>query len=101
MIQKIKDIFTYMNERGIPVPQARDHGRPSVSLTLLILSSIMVVLGIINFTIPRLNWDVNGWLALAWFVTNAVIYNNRGARISKDGIEISSNNNSQENKRLT
>ena len=91
MINKLKELLKYSNEHGIPVPQARDHGRPSVSLTLLIISSIMVVLGIINFTIPRLNWGVNGWLALAWFVTNAVIYNNRGAKISKDGIEITQN----------
>lgn len=93
MMQKLKDLLTYMNERGIPVPQARDHGRPSVSLTLLIISSIMVIFGILKVVIPQLGIDVDGWLALAWFVTNAVIYSNRGAKISKDGIEIDSSNN--------
>ena len=89
MIDKLKDLFRYMNERGIPAPMFRDHGKASVSLTLLIISSICVVVGILPFLIPEAIDQVNGWLALAWFVTNAVLYYNRGAKISRDGIEIS------------
>jgi hypothetical protein len=90
MIDKRKDIFKYMNEQGLMIPMLRDHGKPSVSVTLLVISSILVIAGICSVD------NVNTWQALAWFVTNAVIYNNRGAKISKDGIEITQN--SQENK---
>ena len=91
MIDKLKELFRKMNEHGLYAPMFRDHGKPSVSLTLLILSSIFVILGIISFAIPKWDIQINGWQALAWFVTNAVIYHNRGAKISKDGFEITSN----------
>lgn len=86
MIDKLKELLKYLNEQGAYLPMFRDHGKPSVSVTLLVISSILVIAGICSVK------NVNTWQALAWFVTNAVIYNNRGAKISKDGIEISSNN---------
>lgn len=92
MLQKLKDLFRYMHEKGIEVPLLKDHEYPSVSLTLLFISSLFVILGILSVSIPKFNIVVNGWQALAWFVTNAVLYYNRGAKLTKDGIEISSNN---------
>lgn len=89
MIDKLKQLLQYLNEHGAFLPMFRDHNKPSVSVTLLVISSILVIAGICS--VP----NVNTWQALAWFVTNAVIYNNRGAKISKDGIEISSNNNKE------
>lgn len=86
MIQKLKDLFKYMNERGIAVPMARDHDVPSVSLTLLILSSIFTMLALLSLTIPYL--QINFWESLAWHITSAVLYYNRGATIGKNGFEI-------------
>lgn len=99
MIQKIKDLFKHMNEQGLPIPLIRDRGRPSVSLTLLWISSIFVILGLLSLSVKWL--QINVWESLAWHVTSAVLYYNRGAKISKDGIEISSDkstNDNQENK---
>lgn len=86
MKQKIKQLLEYLNERGFPAPLLRDHGKPSVSFTLLVLSSIFVMLGLLSLTVPEL--QVNFWEALAWHVTSAVLYYNRGAKISKEGIEL-------------
>lgn len=90
MIGKIKDLLKYLNEHGAYLPMFRDHGKASVSVTLLVISSILVIAGICSVKY------INTWQALAWFVTNAVIYHNRGAKISKDGIEISTNNEHKE-----
>lgn len=87
MFSKIKDIFNKMNSEGIPVPLVRDHGKPSVSLTLLFLSSLFVIMGLLSLSVPELN--INFWEALAWHVTSAMLYYNRGAKITKDGFEIS------------
>jgi hypothetical protein len=94
MISKLKELFKCMNEQGIPLPLLRDHGKPSVSLTLLWISSVFVILGLLSLSIKEL--QVNVWEALAWHVTSAVLYYNRGAKIGKDGIEITSNDNQQE-----
>lgn len=86
IVEKIKDLIKQMNEEGIPFPFARVDKKPSVSLTLLIISSIFVILGLID---PVVKLGINFWEALAWHVTSAVLYYNRGAKISKDGIELS------------
>lgn len=87
MLSKIKELAEYMNSRGIPVPVIRNtDGKPSVSLTLLILSSIFVMMGLLSFAVPWM--QVSFVEALAWHVTSAVLYYNRGAKISKDGISI-------------
>ena len=85
MITKLKGLLKYLNEHGAFLPMFRDHGKPSVSVTLLVISSILVIAGVCRLG------NVDVWSALCWFVTNAVIYNNRGAKISKDGIEITQN----------
>jgi hypothetical protein len=95
MIQKLKDIFKYMNEKGLSIPLLRDKDKPSVSLTLLWISSVFVILGLLSLSISWL--QINVFEALAWHVTSAVLYYNRRAKISKDGIEISaSEDNKQE-----
>ena len=92
MLQKLKDLITYMHDHGIEIPLLKDHEFPSVSLTLLFISSLFVILGILSISIPKFHIEVNGWLALSRIITNAVLYYNRGAKVTKDGIEISSNN---------
>lgn len=86
MIQYIKNAFKYMNEQGISFPFARYKGQPSVSLSLLVLSSFFVMLSLIG---KQFNLQIAFWETLAWHVTCAVLYYNRGAKISKDGIELS------------
>lgn len=82
MMQKLKDLLKYLNEQGAYLPMFRDHGKPSVSVTLLVISSVLVIAGICSID------NVNFYQALAWHVTSAVLYYNRGAKISKEGIEI-------------
>lgn len=98
MLKWIKDVILYFNQSGVPVPLARDNKSPSVSLTLLIISSIFVMLGLLSLTVPWL--QVSFWESLSWFVTCAVLYLNRGAKISKDGVEITSSKDDDEQKGL-
>jgi hypothetical protein len=73
-----------MNKSGVPIPLLRKDGVGSVSLTLLWLSSVCVILAL--FHVQQLSF----WETLAWYVTSAVLYYNRSAKISKEGIEIES-----------
>lgn len=88
MKYKLKQLLEYLNELGVPVPMARDHGKASVSLTLLILSSIFVIAGLLDY--------VSFYEALMWHITSAVLYYNRGAKISKSGFEITESKDSKE-----
>ena len=88
MLDKIKAIIKYLNERGAPLPLLRDNTTtPSVSLTLLWISSIFVILSILA---PVTGFKVSFWESLSWHITSAVLYYNRNAKISKDGIELTS-----------
>jgi hypothetical protein len=71
------------HEKGIMIPLIRNHGVGSVSLTLLWISSIVVILAL--FKVGKVEF----WESLAWHVTSAILYYNKSAKISKDGIEIS------------
>lgn len=86
MFKWIKDVIIRFNEQGVYVPFARYNGRPSVSLSLLIISAafVMVAGAIYPFELDRF------MALLSWHVTSAVLYYNRGAKISKDGFELSS-----------
>jgi hypothetical protein len=87
IFEKIKQLMEWSNQKGVPVPLARIDKKPSVSFTLLIMSATFVMLGLID---PVVKLGINVWEALAWHVTSAVLYYNRSAKISKDGVEISS-----------
>lgn len=87
ILQYVKQGMEYLNEKGMPIPILRDStGLPSVSLTLLVISSVFVMLGLLSLAIPWL--QISFVEALMWHVTSAVLYYNRGAKISKDGITI-------------
>jgi hypothetical protein len=88
VLQKLREFLEWMNKKGVPVPIARVDGKPSVSFSLLIVSAAFVALGLID---PVVKLGINFWEALAWHVTSAVLYYNRSAKISKDGVEISAN----------
>jgi len=87
ILQYVKKAAEYMNSKGLPIPILRDHtGIPSVSLTLLVISSVFVMLGLLSLAVPWL--QINFLEALSWHVTSAILYYNRGGKISKDGISI-------------
>ena len=89
MFDKIKELLKASHEKGIYIPLLRNKTEPSVSLTLLFISSVFVILGLLSGTLSFLK--INFFESLAWYVTSAVLYYNRSAKISKDGFEISSN----------
>lgn len=91
MFQKLKDIVNFMHDKGLSIPLLKDHEYPSVSLTLLFISSLFVILGLVSIPVKALQVDF--WHALSWHVTSAVLYYNRGAKVSKDGIELSGGSN--------
>ena len=84
--QKLKEFVEWMNQKGVPVPIAREKGRPSVSFSLLIVSALFVALSLID---PIVHLGISFWESLAWFGTCATLYMNRTAKISKDGVEFS------------
>ena len=88
-MKTIKQFIVKLHEEGIYVPLIRNSKEPSVSLTLLFISSIFVILGLLSNTFKTLK--VSFWESLAWYVTSAVLYYNRGAKINKDGFEITQN----------
>lgn len=86
MKQRIALFLKWMNENGLPVPVARIDGKPSVSFSLLIISAAFVMASLLSEIIKI---DIGFWEALSWHVTSAILYYNRSAKVSKDGIEIS------------
>jgi hypothetical protein len=85
MFDKIVKLLKSSHEKGIFLPLVRNKKEPSVSLTLLFISSLFVILSLLKM------FQVNFWESLAWYVTSAVLYYNRSAKVTKDGFEISSN----------
>lgn len=88
MIKRIGEWLKYSNQVGIPFPLLLDHQKPSVSLTMLMTSTVFVILGLSSKMLPLLG-EINFWEALAWWASCAVLYLNRGAKVSKNGIELS------------
>jgi hypothetical protein len=50
MIDKLREFVNWMHQKGIPLPAVRDYStaQPSVSLTMLIVSFTMVIVGLIG-----------------------------------------------------
>jgi hypothetical protein len=79
----LQKLINAAHEKGLPLPMIRNHGVGSVSLTLLWISSVFIILALLQIG------KISFWESLAWHVTSAVLYYNRSAKISKDGIELS------------
>lgn len=47
-MEKLKEFFRKMNEAGIPCPLFRIDGKPSVSFTLVVLSTFFVMISLLN-----------------------------------------------------
>jgi hypothetical protein len=73
---KLKDkwlqIINNMNSKGIPIPMVRDEGRASESLTLVVISSLLVIIGIVGKYGLDLKIDVNQ--ALQFFYASAGLH---------------------------
>lgn len=75
MLEKIKDFLVKMNQEGFPLPLLRDPktGQGSVSLTMLVLSFNVVLLGLIGKSAGFLG-GVDLTQAIYWNVLTASLY---------------------------
>lgn len=84
-LQGWKDFIGKMNEKGIPVPTIRDPktGFGSISLTLVFISSLLVIIGIVGKWSAKLG-DIDMANAMQFFWTACALYWGRKFQ-SKDG----------------
>ena len=47
-MEQLKAFITKLNEKGVPVPLCRVDGKPSVSFTLVVVSTLFVMLSLLN-----------------------------------------------------
>lgn len=87
--KKLADLVRLANKYGIPLPMVRDPktGIGSVSLTLVFISSIMVILGLVGKWSGRLGVvDINN--SLEFFYASSALYFGRnwktGAIVKED-----------------
>jgi len=95
LIEKWKQFVKNMNVKGIPVPTIRDPktGFGSVSLTLVFISSVIVIVGIIGKTAGLLGGlDMN--IAMEFFWTAISLYFGRQFQ-TKSGLIFGQSMNSQ------
>lgn len=76
-MDKIKAFLNKLNERGIPIPLLRDPkvNGPSVSLTLMVISFLVVLIGLIGKYSKVLDIDVTQ--SIYWFTITAGLYFSR------------------------
>lgn len=88
MKEKLIQFSKWCSERGIPVPMIRDSktNQPSVSLTLVVVSSFFVMLGLLN-KFAKVVDGVDMQSALYWAISCYSLY--FGRKISGDGKNIS------------
>lgn len=84
LYQKWKEFVACMNNKGVPVPTVRDpsSGSGSVSLTLLVISSAMVILGIFTKWSGKLG-GVDVGNALEFFYASSALYFGRKFQTKK------------------
>lgn len=94
LYSKVKDLIRIANIRGIPLPCVRDPktGIGSVSLTLIVISSIMVILGLVGKWSGKLGIvDINN--SLEFFYASSFLYFGRAwktnsATAAKDDVSV-------------
>lgn len=84
ILKQWKSFVASMNEKGLPIPMVRDPktGRGDVALTLVVISSIWVQVGLLN-KLSNFFGDVDMAQALNWFYACAGLYWAR--KMSSDG----------------
>lgn len=82
MLDKIKAFITKMNEKGIPIPMIRDPktSMPSISLTMMVISFIIVLLGLLGKSAKMLD-GVDLQQAIYWFMITSGLYFGRSLTI--------------------
>jgi threonine/homoserine/homoserine lactone efflux protein len=89
----VKDFIKKMNEKGIPVPLCRVNGAPSVSFTLVVISSLFVMLSLLN-SFAAFFKGVDTQSAIYWAGMCYALY--FGRKITGNGKEISISEESKE-----
>jgi len=93
MIEKLKLLFQKLNEKGIPIPLLTDPRTKigSVSLTMLVISFNIVLIGLVGKWSKYLDIDLQQ--AIYWFMVCSGLY--FGRAVSKNG-----NNTQLDNKEI-
>ena len=85
-MEQLKAFFRKLNEAGVPIPLCRDSsGKPSVSFTLVVLSTLFVMLALLN-SAAALFKGVDTQSALYWAFGCYSLY--FGRKLSGDGKNI-------------
>ena len=92
MLEKLRKFARFLNERGIPLPLFRDPktGSSSVSLTMMVISFVIVVVGLIGKMSKFL--DINLTEGLTFFGVTSALYFSR--RIGINDTTVSNDPNS-------
>lgn len=88
LFKKLKQLVVLANTYGIPLPMVRDPktGIGSVSLTLVVISSVMVILGLVGKWSGKLGVvDINN--SLEFFYASSFLYFGRNWRTGAPGKE--------------
>jgi len=75
LYDKWKHLVNKMNNRGVPLPTVRDpkSGYGSISLTLVFVSSILVIMGIVGKW-SKIAGDIDMNNAMEFFYTSCALY---------------------------
>lgn len=95
MKEKLSKLFTYLHNRGIPLPLFRHHGKGSFTATTYWLSASLVLLGSIGAINEYLKISVTD--ALYWFGASAALHLGRKF-IGRDGVEVEKDESSKKRK---
>jgi hypothetical protein len=82
-MDKIKQLFNWLHEKGIPLPTLRDpkHGQPSASYTMMIASFSVCLAGLVG-KISNFLGDVDMSQALMLFAACSTLYFGRQSQIN-------------------
>lgn len=92
-MEKLKEIFRRMNEAGIPVPLFRKDGKPSVSFTLVVVSTFFVMMSLLN-SFAGLFKGMDTQSTLYWAGMTYSLY--FGRKVTGDGKNIKISNKENE-----
>lgn len=97
MLDKLKQLVLELNESGIPLPLVRDNktGRGSISLTMMVISFTIVLLGLLGKFSKVLDIDLTQ--GIYFFGITSALYFSRSISGNKNDIKIE-NKQESENK---
>jgi len=94
LYKKWKNLVTKANSLGIPIPTVRDpkFGVGSISLTLVFISSLLVIIGIVGKW-SQIAGEIDMSSAMEFFYASSALYFGRQWQL-KDGTKIEGSTNS-------